>query len=65
MSRRGKAEEVYTLKGVTIKHETDKAIMVEVYGEEVWLPRSQIEDIDEDTGDITITAWIAKSKGLI
>ena len=52
----------------TIKRETDAAILVECDGNEVWLPKSQI-DYDEDCteGDeieIEVPQWLADSKGL-
>lgn len=55
---------------VWVKKATEKALLVEVDGEEVWLPRSQIvEDESEaleegDTGTLAITQWIAREKGL-
>jgi len=49
---------------------TDKAFLVRLEdGEEVWLPVSQIADPDDyEVGDtdctISISAWLAKEKGL-
>ena len=50
---------------------TEKAMLVEIDGEEVWLPLSQISPEDRDQyqeGDedvsMCITEWIAKEKGL-
>lgn len=60
-----KMEELYTLRNADIKRETAKAILVEVNGEDVWIPLSQVTDRDDDAGTITMTAWIAKEKGLI
>ena len=60
-----KAQELYTLKGVEIKAETAKAILIEVDEEEIWIPLSQITDRDDDVGEITMSAWIAREKGLI
>lgn len=49
---------------------SDKAILVDVptVGE-VWIPQSQIDDDSEvyrtdDEGDLVISNWIAKEKGL-
>lgn len=53
-----------------IKIKTEKAILVIIDDEEIWLPKSQIE-YDEDvhnpdgTNVITVTEWIAEQKGLI
>ena len=52
-----------------IKRETDKAFLVEIEGEEVWLPKSQIadwEDYEEGDTDCTmsISEFIADEKGL-
>ena len=53
-----------------IKRETEKAFLVIVDEQEVWLPKSQVEDEGEhfkqgDTDvEIGITEWIAREKGL-
>lgn len=48
---------------------TDKAFLVSIDGEEIWLPASQIFDPEEyEKGDenitLSITQWIAREKGL-
>lgn len=48
---------------------TNKAIQVEIDGELIWLPKTQIADIDDcqvgDEGvEISITKWIAREKGI-
>ncbi len=48
---------------------TDKALLVEYDGEEVWPPLSQISEAEQyEVGDkdvtISITAWLAKQKGI-
>lgn len=49
---------------VIIKHETDKAIMVEnLKGKDIWLPKSQVE-VDSPT-EIQIPEWLAVDKELI
>lgn len=62
-------EELYTLADVSFKRETAAAILVETLaGDEVWIPLSQVRSIarrKNGTGDITMTVWIAKAKGLI
>jgi hypothetical protein len=52
-----------------VKAETDKALLVVIEGDEVWMPKSQIAEHSEvqhegDSGTITVTLWIATEKGL-
>ena len=59
-----------TLYGVTILKETASAVLVDIDGEEVWIPQSQIHADSQiweegDEGDLVISDWIAKDKGLI
>lgn len=65
---RGNSGPPVTLKGVTLGKETDKAILVTHEGKDIWMPLSQVESMvrtKEKGGDeITISAWIAKEKGL-
>ncbi len=53
----------------TIKFETDKAILFYDGSKEVWLPKSQIEDIDLESASplasITIPEWLAYKKEMI
>jgi len=58
------------IQNVTVKRDTEKALLVVIEGEEFWIPKSQIDDDSEvykaDTeGTLVITEWIAKEKGLI
>lgn len=53
-----------------ILHETDKAFLVRIGDEEIWLPYSQIEDYEDyEAGDqdveIAITEWIAEKHDLL
>ena len=52
-----------------IKIETDKAILVIIDDEEIWLPKSQIAyDRNQDPDrvrEIAVSEWIAEQKGLI
>lgn len=53
----------------TIQKETDAAILIDVEGEDYWIPFSQIESVrrmkDGMAKDsVIMTAWIAKTKGL-
>jgi len=54
---------------VTVRRETDAALQVYDGRNEVWIPKSQIEDQCEDRdGKITsifIPEWLALEKGLI
>lgn len=52
-----------------IVRETDKALLCDIGGEEMWLPKSQIADADDycdgdEDVEIAITDWLAKEKGL-
>lgn len=57
-----------TLPNVVIKRITDKAMLVDVDNEEVWIPLSQVADSDNyeegDEGSLSVTDWIAREKGL-
>ena len=49
------------------KRETDNAVLIEVDGEGVWIPLSQVESMHFDargSGTIVISDWIAGQKGL-
>ena len=55
---------------VVCKAETDKAILVEIGGEEHWIPQSQILDDSQvwrkgDEGELVVTEWIAIEKELV
>lgn len=57
------------ITGVICKKETEKALLVDIDGEEHWLPKSQIHDDSEvyaegGEGVLVITEWIAEQKGL-
>ena len=56
---------------ITIKHETDSAILVD-HGmkDNVWIPKSQILDYEKDyiigdTLEIELPEWLALDKGMI
>jgi hypothetical protein len=57
--------DMVTLEFDDLKAETDKAYLVEIDGDEYWIPKSQVEDIDEGAMVIEMTEWIALEKGLI
>jgi hypothetical protein len=58
---------------VTVLHATEKALKVDYEGEEIWIPYSQVDDDSEiykkeqvgETGELVISEWLAKEKGLI
>lgn len=62
-----KAEEIFSIEA-NILRSSDKAVKIEVEGEEIWIPKSQMFDVEElpETGNarVKMTAWIAKEKGL-
>jgi len=51
-------------------HETDKAVLLDVDGEDVWLPFSEIEELDTTTLDgaefrtYLVPEWLAIKKGI-
>lgn len=52
----------------TILFEGENALLIEEAGERIWLPLSQVDRIvrhPDGTVDLTISAWIAKKKGLL
>jgi hypothetical protein len=60
---------VHVLADKIVK-ETDKAFLLDVGGEEIWIPFSQVADYEDyNEGDvdveIPITEWIANEKGLL
>lgn len=68
------SKRLITLEDVTVKKITERAMLVVVprengKPEEMWLPKSQIDETDcladGDEGYIVITEWIAKQKGLL
>lgn len=56
---------------VTVIKESEKAILVDIEGDEVWIPVSQLHKTDneckneDDKGTLVITQWIAREKHLI
>ena len=53
----------------TILRHSGGAVLILVHGEELWIPKSQIEDAADlpaaGNAEVIMTAWIAKQKGLI
>lgn len=59
-----------TFGDVTCIAESDKAILVDIEGEEFWIPKSEVDDDSEvwsdgDEGDLIISTFIARKRGLI
>ena len=50
-----------------VKRESAMAILADVEGKNVWLPKSQLEDWPDvgDEGEILIPEWLAMEKRLI
>jgi len=57
-----------------VSKETEKAIGVNWFGEKIWMPKSQLKNLDDspvggyDDGEtitIKVSEWIAKEKGFI
>jgi hypothetical protein len=53
-----------------VQADTDKAILAEIDGTDVWIPKSQIKDESEvwkkgQSGKLVVTEWIATQKGLV
>lgn len=62
--------ETVQIQNVTALKETEAALLVEVEGEEFWIPKSQIHDDSEvykvDTdGTLVIPLWLAEKHGLV
>ena len=63
-------DEFVTFDHVECTAQTNRAILVHVDGEKVWIPQSQIHDDSEvwgngDSGKLVISEWIARRKGLL
>lgn len=61
-----------TFRNVICKRATERAILVEIDGEEHWIPQSHVhpdsEVYDDDAnaeGTLVISEWIAEQKNLI
>lgn len=47
-----------------IEHQTDEAILFVINSEQIWLPKSQIKDHDENSKVVIIPKWIADKNDL-
>lgn len=57
------------IEDVLAIRETAKALLCIIDGDEVWIPKSVIDDDSEvyqdgDEGDLVITEWFAEKEGL-
>ena len=58
-----------SFEDVTCLKDTDLAILVEIDGEEYWIPQSQVHEDSEvyqegDEGRLVVSYWFAKREGL-
>lgn len=52
----------------TFLRESEKAVLIEIQQEEMWIPLSQVREMHKSPngeGRIAMSAWIAKQKHLI
>lgn len=57
-------------ENITCKAESERAILVEIEGDEYWIPKSQVDDDSEvyakdHSGELVISEWIAEQKGIL
>jgi len=68
MSRRRSSDSRLIEITVEIRHETDSAYLVDDGSTRDWVPKSQVEIVDDNDGDAVIAImpeWLAKEKGFI
>lgn len=58
-------DELTTFDYTDMLHETDKAILFETGMGEVWIPKDEIVEHDEDAMTVTIPTWLAEEKDLV
>lgn len=56
--------------GARVVRATANALLVDIDGDEHWIPQSQIDDDSEvykagDEGELVVSEWIATQKGMI
>lgn len=63
------SQETVTFEDCVLIKETTQAVLTEVDGEEVWLPKSQFNwDVDMEFGQpltLEINLWFAEKEGLV
>lgn len=58
-------KEYATIDFDSVLHETTNAVLIEIDGEEKWIPRSVIDDIDYDRRSAEVETWFAEKEGLV
>ena len=59
-------QDAVTIEVDAVLHETDDAVLVEIDGEQIWLPLSQVDGVVRGRNPaITAKRWILEKKGLI
>lgn len=53
-----------TLEYTAVKYTTKKAVLLDVDGDDVWIPFSQAVYHNERDGELIVTRWIAEQKDL-
>lgn len=66
----GREKETVEFEDVTVKAETEKALLVVIDDEEHWIPKNQIDDDSEvyergTSGKLVLTRWICEQKNLV
>ena len=60
---------ISSVEGI-FKHQTEKGILIDFEGEEVWIAKSLVNELDEDSlikgksCKLNIPSWLAKKEGL-
>jgi hypothetical protein len=62
--------QVAAIENVVALRATEKALLCEVDGQQVWIPQALISDDSEvwepgQEGDLVIPMWLAEEKGLV
>lgn len=60
----------YSIEGIECIAETSKAILVEVEGDEIWIPKSAVDDDSEvygkgHVGELIVADWLAEKEGWV
>jgi len=56
-------DETVEIEIVNKVHETDHAVLFNIEGDEFWIPKSVIDDMDECM--VVVQKWFAKKEGFI
>ena len=66
------SDKTLRIEDAEVKYESEKALLVDIDGDEHWIPKSQVHDDSEvysketsGDGALIISEWIAKQKGLL